>query len=126
MLSETKSRKAGLKENFLITLTFIFIFSIAVMPHGDEEHKEKVQKVSSEMQMEDQHSQMKMEGEHVHSDSLEEAEENKAQERDFAQIREDVENSTVPTVIKAVSLAAFIIGLAFLYLPRKKKGNLNV
>lgn len=41
--------------------------------------------------------------------------------KDFAEISKAVDKGTVPTVIKALSLAAFIAGLAFLYLPRKKR-----
>ncbi len=106
-------------------MIFLFFSASAIMPHGDEKHKEKPEKVSTQMQNEKEHSQMNMEGEHAHSDSLEQAEENEAMEKDFAQISEDVEKSTVPTVIKALSLAAFIAGLAFLYLPRKRKENSN-
>lgn len=113
------------KNILFAAIMFLFFSSAVIMPHGDEKHKGKVEKVST-MQMENMHSQMNMEGESVHSDSLRQVKENETQEKDFAQIRKDVENSTVPTVIKAISLAAFIAGMAFLYLPRKKKENSNV
>jgi len=105
------------KKIFFAVIVFLFFPFTVAMPHGDEKHKEKVEMVSTQMQME---------GERGRSDSLEQAGENKAKEKDFAEIRKDVEKSTVPTVIKAVSLAAFIAGLAFLYLPRRRKENSNV
>lgn len=106
---------------FSFLVVIIFFLSSTIIPHGDEKHKGKVEKVSTQMQMEDEHSQMNMSGGSAQSDSIAQSKEKAAIEKDFAQIQEYVENSTVPTVIKAVSLAAFIAGLALLYLPRRKK-----
>lgn len=104
------------KKLFYMSIILLFLISAIVKAHGDEHHKEKMGKVSTMMHWED---------EHEHSDSLEQVEEKESMEKDFKTIREDVEQSVVPTVIKAISLAAVIAGLAFLYLPRRKKESNN-
>ncbi len=45
----------------------------------------------------------------------------KQREKDLSGITAEVTKSTVPTVIKAISLAVIIFGLAYAYYPRKKK-----
>lgn len=105
-----------LKKIFCMSILLMFLTPGLLLAHGDEKHKEKPEKVSAMMHEE----------EHTQGDSLAEAKEKEVMEKDFAEIREDVEKSAVPTVIKAASLAVFIAGLAFLYLPRKKKEDSNV
>lgn len=105
-----------LKRIICIAVFFTFLAPAVINAHGDEKHKEKVEKVSTTMHQED---------EHAHNDSLAQAEEKESMEKDFETIRESVEESTVPTVIKGLSLAAIIAGLAFLYLPKKRKENSN-
>ena len=104
------------KKIFYISILLVFLAPALILAHGDEKHKEKVEKVSTLMN--------EVTG-HVHSDSLAQSEKNESMEKDFATIRENVSKSAVPTVIKAVSLAAIIAGLAFLYLPKKRKENSN-
>lgn len=105
-----------MKNLIVISFLLLGVASNVLIAHGDEKHKEKVEKVSTAVQEEK---------DHANSDSLAQTKENETQAKDFAQIHEYVEKSTVPTVIKAISLAAFIAGFALLYLPRKKKENSN-
>lgn len=109
------------KKSFSIALFFLFLSPVIINAHGDEKNKgmEKVEKVTS-MQQSMQHD------DEAQSDSLREAEENEAVEKDFSTIRKEVEETSVPTVIKAVSLAVFIFGLAYAYFPKKKKEKSNV
>jgi hypothetical protein len=91
---------------FLPTLT---------MAHDGDEPKEKVEKVTENMLEKKAQSE---------SNGSEQAED-KQIKKDFAEISKAVETGTVPTVIKVLSLAVFIAGFAFLYLPKKKKGVAN-
>ncbi len=88
----------------------IFLAPAAIKPHGD---KKEVKKVTTTTMMND-------DDDHDIKDSVEQAENLKLMQKDFAEIRKDVEESSVPTVIKALSLAAVIAGLAFFYVPKKK------
>ncbi len=100
-----------LKNNFFALIICMFFSPIVIMAQDGDEPKEKVEKVTQKMLEKKEQTQ---------SDSLGQAED-KQIKKDFAEISKAVENGTVPTVIKAISLAAFIAGLAFLYLPKKKK-----
>ncbi len=90
-----------------VTAILIFLSPVAIKPHGNNK---KVEKVTATTIM------SQKEGNNYIIDSLEQAEKQKG----FAEIHKDVEKSAVPTVIKALSLAAIIAGLAFLYVPKKK------
>jgi hypothetical protein len=88
------------------------VFSpFVIMAQGGDEPKEKVEKVTEKMLANQEQTQ---------SDSLGQTEDTQTK-KDFAEITKTVKNGTVPTVIKALSLAAIIAGFAFLYLPKKKK-----
>jgi len=86
----------------------IFLSPVAASAHGDKKEAEEVTATTT---------LSPKEGNNYIIDSLEQAE----KQKDFAEIRKDVKESAVPTVIKALSLAAIIAGLAFLYIPKKKK-----
>ncbi|HED06933.1 MAG TPA: hypothetical protein ENI57_02320 [Ignavibacteria bacterium] len=94
-----------------VTIILIFLAPVAITPHGD---KKEVKKVTAT-------TIMNRDDDHEYSDSLKQVEELKTMKKDFAEIHDDVEESTVPTVIKALSLASIIAGLAFFYIPKKKK-----
>ncbi|MBK5194151.1 MAG: hypothetical protein JJE07_13285 [Flavobacteriaceae bacterium] len=96
-----------LKKTITIALLFLFLTPMPIMAQGDKEEEaaEKVEKVTS----------ASLEGE-AQDDSTK-----KETEKDLAAITSEVEKSTVPTVIKAVSLAVIIFGLAYAYYPKKKK-----
>jgi hypothetical protein len=100
-----------LKNNFFALIICMVFSPIVIMAQSSKEPKEKVEKVTEKMLLKKEQPQ---------SDSLGQTED-KQTKKGFAEIRKAVENGTVPTVIKALSLAAFIAGLAFLYLPKKKK-----
>ncbi len=93
-----------------VIVILIFLAPAAIKPHGD---KKKVKKVTTT-------TMMNRDDDHEYSDSLKQVEELKTMQKDFAEIHDEVEESTVPTVIKALSLAAIIVGLAFFYIPKKK------
>ncbi len=99
-------------KNIFLAFILCMLFSpIVTMAQGGDEPKEKVEKVTEKLLQKQEQTQ---------SDSLGQAED-KQIKKDFAEITKTVEKGTVPTVIKALSLAAFIAGLAILYLPKKKK-----
>jgi len=107
--------------NFLtIFLMVIFVVSIGYSHGDDDKKKQKVtsQTMNSEndnTMMEDQHNENEDEhGEDVSHMDLH-------MNKDFATIRKDVEDSATMVTLKAVSLAFAIIGLAIVYLPRRKK-----
>lgn len=103
-----------LKKTISIVLFFLFLTPLIIKAQGDEKHKEnkKIEKVTSvSMQHEDE----------AQSNGLRDTEENEAVKKDFSTIKKEVEESSVPTVIKAVSLAIFIFGLAYVYFPKKRK-----
>ncbi len=91
-----------------VTLILIFLSPVAALAHGDKKEAAKITATTT---------MSPKEGDNYIIDSLERAEKQKG----FAEISEDVKESAVPTVIKALSLAAIIAGLAFLYIPKKKK-----
>jgi hypothetical protein len=105
-----------LKNNFFALIICIFFSPIIIMAQGGDQPKEKVEKVTEKLLANQEQTQ---------SDSLGQTEA-KQTKKDFAEISKAVKNGTVPTVIKALSLAVFIAGLAFLYLPKKKKEVSNV
>jgi hypothetical protein len=109
--SNLKRRFYMLKNNFFALILCMFFSPVVILAQGSKEPKEKVEKVTEKMLVKKEQPQ---------SDSLGPAED-KQTKKDFAEIRKTAENGTVPAVIKALSLAVFIAGLAFLYLPRKKK-----
>ena len=113
--SNLKRRFYMLKNNFFALIICMFFSPIVIMAQGGKEPKEKVEKVTEKMLVKKEQPQ---------SDSLGQTED-KQTKKDFAEISKAVKNGTVPTVIKALSLAAFIAGLAFLYLPKKKKEESN-
>jgi hypothetical protein len=100
-----------LKKIIYVAVILIFLSPVMIQPHGNEKGNKKVEKVTV------------IQGEkgYVSSDSLAKAEKQKSMEKGFAEIRKDVEKSTVPTIIKALSLAVILAGFAFLYFPKKKK-----
>ncbi len=100
-----------LKNNFFALIICMFFSPFVIMAQGGDEPKEKVEKVTEKMLTNQEQTQ---------SDSLVQTED-KQIKKDFAEINKAVGNRTVPTVIKALSLAALIAGLAFLYLPKKRK-----
>ncbi len=91
-----------------VTLMLIFLSPVAASAHSDNKTAGEVTATTT---------MSPKEGNNYIIDSLERAEKQKG----FAEIRKDVKESAVPTVIKALSLAAIIAGLAFLYIPKKKK-----
>jgi hypothetical protein len=93
-----------LKTNLFALIICLFFLPFVIMAQSSTEPKEKVEKVTEKMLEKDQ----------PQSDSL-------RQKQDFAEISKAVGKGTVPTVIKALSLAALIAGFAILYLPKKKK-----
>ncbi len=97
-----------------ITIALLFLFLIPTIINAQEDKKqegtEKVEKVTSaSLEQETQDGSTE-----------------KQTERDLAAITAEVAKSTVPTVIKAISLAIAIFGLAYAYYPRKKKEVPNV
>ncbi|MEP7231995.1 MAG: hypothetical protein ABI691_17160 [Ginsengibacter sp.] len=102
--SNLQRRFYTLKNTFFALIICLFFSPLVIMAQGGDEPKEKVEKVTEKMLEKDQ----------PQSDSL-------RQKQDFAEISKAVGKGTVPTVIKALSLAAFIAGFAILYLPKKKK-----
>ncbi len=103
------------KRTISITLFFLLLTPMIINAQGDGKHKEnkKIEKVTSVTMQHENEEQ---------GDSLQDAEENEeALRKDFSTIRKEVEESSVPTVIKAVSLGIFIFGLAYVYLPKKRK-----
>jgi len=100
-----------------VAVLLIFLSPVAIKPHGDKKEVKKVT-AATMMHKDDDH-------EHDYRDSLEQVENLKLMNKDFAEIKEDVANSAVPTVIKALSLAFIIAGLAFLFIPRKKEEAAN-
>ena len=102
--SNLQRRFYSLKTNLFALIICLFFSPYVIMAQSSDEPKEKVEKVTEKMLEKDQ----------PQTDSL-------RQKQDFAEISKAVDKGTVPTVIKALSLAAFIAGLAFLYLPKKKK-----
>jgi hypothetical protein len=103
------------KKGFFTLIMLLAISPIVTMAHDGDEPKEKVEKVTENVLEKQQQSR---------SDSTGQAED-KQIKKDFAEISKAVETGTVPTVIKVLSLAVFIAGFAFLYLPKKKKGVAN-
>jgi hypothetical protein len=100
-----------MKNIFLALIICMFFSPIVTMAQDGKEPKEKVEKVTEKLLQKQEQPQ---------SDSAGQTEDTQ-RNKDFAEIRKAVDKGTVPTVIKALSLAAFIAGLAFLYLPKKKK-----
>ena len=100
-----------LKGNFLVLIICMVFMPMVMRAQSGEAPKEKVEKVTEKMLEKKEQPQ---------SDSAGQTEDKQAK-KDFAEISKAVDKGTVPTVIKALSLAAFIAGLAFLYLPKKKK-----
>ncbi len=100
-----------LRNNFFALIICMFFSPFVVMAQEGDEPKEKVEKVTEKMLEKKEQPQ---------SDSPGQTED-KQTKKDFAEITKTVANGTVPTIIKALSLAAFIAGFAFLYLPKKKK-----
>jgi len=109
-----------LHKTISIAIFLLFLSPVAIKPHGDEK---EVKKVTAATIM---HQDGDDDHDHEYRDSLEQVENQKSMNKDFAEIKEDVANSAVPTVIKALSLAIIIAGLAFLFIPRKKEGGTNV
>lgn len=101
-----------LKKMIYVVVILIFLSPVMIQPHGNEKDNKKVEKVTTVIQEERGY---------VHSDSLAKIEKQKSMEKGFAEIRKDVEKSTVPTIIKALSLGVILAGFAFLYFPKKKK-----
>ncbi|MDQ6904162.1 MAG: hypothetical protein M3139_14265 [Bacteroidota bacterium] len=97
-----------------ITIALLFLFLTPAIIKAQEVKKdegtEKVEKVTSaSLEREAQDDSTK-----------------KQREKDLSGITAEVTKSTVPTVIKAISLAVIIFGLAYAYYPRKKKEVPNV
>lgn len=99
------------KNSFFALIICMFFSPFIIMAQSGKEPQEKVEKVTEKMLEKKEQPQ---------SDSSGQTEDKQAK-KDFAEISKTVDKGTVPTVIKALSLAAFIAGLAFLYLPKKKK-----
>ncbi len=100
------------KKTITIVLLFLFLTPTIINAQGDkkDEGSEKVEKVTSaSLEREAQDDSTK-----------------KETKKDLAAITAEVKKSTVPTVIKAISLAVIIFGLAYAYYPRKKKEVPNV
>lgn len=106
-----------LHKTISVVILLLFLSPAVIKPHGDKKEVKKVT-AAAMMHQDDDHN-------HDYRDSLEQAANQKLMEKDFAEIKENVANSAVPTVIKAVSLALIIAGLAFLFIPRKKEGETN-
>ena len=100
-----------LRNSFFAFIICMFFSPIVSIAQDGKEPKEKVEKVTEKMLEKKEQPQ---------SDSAGQSEDTQTK-KDFAEISKAVDKGTVPTVIKALSLAAFIAGLAFLYLPRKKR-----
>jgi hypothetical protein len=111
--------------NFLtIFLMVIFVVSIGYS-HGDENKKK--QKVTSQtMNSESADTMMQdhnSENEDQHGENVNNMDTH--MNEDFETIRKDVEDSATMVTLKAVSLAIAIVGLAIVYLPRRKKEEHN-
>jgi hypothetical protein len=111
----SKKGSYSLKIGFFALIIFLAFLPTLTMAHDGDEPKEKVEKVTENMLEKKAQSE---------SNGSEQAED-KQIKKDFAEISKAVETGTVPTVIKVLSLAVFIAGFAFLYLPKKKKGVAN-
>ncbi len=96
---------------FFVFIICMLFSPIVTMAQEGEEPEEKVEKVTEKLLDKQEPTQSES---HGHT-------EDKQMKKDFAEITKTVEKGTVPTVIKALSLAVFIAGLAILYLPKKKK-----
>lgn len=101
--SNFKKRSYVLKNSFFVLIIILFFSPTVILAHDGEEPKEKVEKVTEKMLQKQEKSQ------------------DTQTQKDLAEITKTVKNGTVPTVIKALSLAVFIAGFAFLYLPKKKR-----
>jgi hypothetical protein len=113
ILNSTQNLKGRLfMKNIFLAFIICMLFSpIVIMAQEGDKPKEKVEKVTEKLLQKQEQPQ---------SDSLAQTEA-KQTKKDFAEITKTVEKGTVPTVIKALSLAVFIAGFAFLYLPKKKR-----
>ncbi len=101
-----------LKTTITIALLILFLTPIIIKAQEikKDEGTEKVEKVTSaSLEREAQDDSTK-----------------KQTQKDLSAITAEVAKSTVPTVIKAISLALIIFGLAYAYYPRKKKEVPNV
>ncbi len=111
-----------MKYGILLLMTFLVAFSMNAYGHGGEKHQ-KPEKVSSAMMQKERtdttHDEQ-IKG--VHEGDTHATDE-KVAEQDFDTIRSEVQNSTTFIVIKALALAAALIGFGAVYLPRKRKGN---
>ena len=100
-----------LRNNFFALIICMLFSPIITMAQEGDKPKEKVEKVTEKLLANQEQPQ---------SDSAGQTEDIQ-RKKDFAEIRKAVEKDTVPTVIKVISLAVIIAGLAILYLPRRKK-----
>jgi hypothetical protein len=97
-------------KNIFLAFIICMLFSpIVIMAQEGDKPKEKVEKVTEKVLQEQTPADSSVKTEDAQM------------KKDFAEITKAVEKGTVPTVIKVISLAVIIAGLAFLYLPKKKK-----
>ncbi|GBD88494.1 hypothetical protein BMS3Abin03_02430 [bacterium BMS3Abin03] len=108
-----------MKYRNFITIILMVIFVVFIgYSHGDED--KKIQKVTSST-INSENADSLAEDHNGENEEHAEAQ----TEEDFNTIRKDVEDSATFVVLKAVSLAVAIIGLAIVYLPRRKKEDEN-
>ncbi len=93
-----------------ITIALLFLFLVPMISAHEAEGTEKIEKVTA--------ASLEREAQDASTD--------KETQKDLAAITSEVEKSTVPTVIKAISLGLIIFGLAYAYYPRKRKEETNV
>jgi hypothetical protein len=101
------------KSTILIALFLMFFFPVQVNTQGSE-------KYTGEEKTEEKITPLKDE---VQGNDLEEI---TKKEINIVAIESEVTKSTVPTVIKAISLAIAVFSLAYAYFPKKRKENSNV
>ncbi len=101
------------KTTILITLFFMVLFPMQANMQGSEKYKGAVKEEKKNVQLKDETER-------------ENFEEITIEEKNIAAIESEIEKSTVPTVIKAISLAIAVFGLAYAYFPRKRKEDSNV
>lgn len=108
-----------MKYGFLLLTVLLIVLSTNAYGQDDEKSK-KPEKVTSAM-MQEKTTDTTHPG--AGREGNTQAAQDTAAERDFDTIRAGVKSSTTFIVIKALALAVAIIGLGFVYLPRKTGGS---
>lgn len=101
------------KTTIIVTLFFMVLFPMQANTQESKEHSGTIKTEETIVQLKDE----------VKGDSLEGI---SVKEINMAVIDNEAKESTVLTVIKAISLVIAIFGLAYAYFPRKRKESSNV